>query len=284
MKKGLVLEGGAMRGLFSAGVMDVMMEHQLFPDGIVGVSAGACFGCNMKSGQHGRAVRYNKAFAKDSRYCGISSLVRSGDIFNAEFAYHVVPNQYDIFDSVAFERSPIDYYVVCTDIERGTPIYKLCSKGGDTFFEWIRASASMPIVSNIVDLDGYKLLDGGMTDSIPLKFFEEQGYDANVVVLTQPAGYVKKKSPIVPIMKLKYSKYPRLVEAMANRHVMYNHQLEYVAQAEANGRCVVIRPEKPLSIGHISHNPEDMERVYQQGRKAGEAHIGDIVKLWSDKK
>lgn len=283
MKKGLVLEGGAMRGLFSAGVMDVMMEHQLLPGGIVGVSAGACFGCNMKSGQKGRAIRYNKAFAKDSRYCGLRSLIKSGDIFNAEFAYHVVPNKYDIFDSAAFEASPIQYYVVCTDIVMGEPVYKLCDKGGDWLFEWIRASASMPIVSNIVNIEGYKLLDGGMTDSIPLEFFERNGYDANVVVLTQPAGYVKKKSPIVPIMKMKYGKYPRLVEVMANRHIMYNNQLDYVSKAEAERRCVVIRPEAPLEIGHISHNPNDMEHVYQAGRRAGESKIDAIKQLWQCK-
>lgn len=283
MKKGLVLEGGAMRGLFSAGVMDVMMEHQLLPDGIVGVSAGACFGCNMKSGQKGRAIRYNKAFAKDSRYCGLRSLIKSGDIFNAEFAYHVVPNKYDIFDSAAFEASPIQYYVVCTDIVTGEPVYKLCDKGGDWLFEWIRASASMPIVSNIVNIEGYKLLDGGMTDSIPLEFFERNGYDANVVVLTQPDGYVKKRSPIVPIMKMKYGGYPRLVDVMANRHVMYNNQLDYVSKAEAEGRCVVIRPEESLSIGHISHNPEDMEHVYQAGRRAGESKIDAIKQLWQRK-
>ncbi|MCH5215817.1 MAG: patatin family protein [Muribaculaceae bacterium] len=280
MKKGLVLEGGAMRGLFSAGVMDVMMEHHLLPDGIIGVSAGACFGCNYKSGQQGRAIRYNKTFANDSRYSGLISLMKSGDIFNAEFAYHVVPNKYDIFDSYSFEASPIEYYVVCTDIVSGKPLYKLCEKGGDELFEWIRASASMPIVSNIVEIEGLKLLDGGMTDSIPLQYFEQIGYDSNVVILTQPQNYKKKQSPIIPLMRMVYRKYPHLVKAMAHRHIMYNNQLEYVAQAEKDGRCVVIRPEKPLEIGHISHNPKDMESVYRQGKEVAESLIELISDFW----
>lgn len=280
MKKGLVLEGGAMRGLFSAGVMDVMMEHHLLPDGIIGVSAGACFGCNYKSGQQGRAIRYNKIFANDSRYSGLISLMKSGDIFNAEFAYHVVPNKYDIFDSYSFEASPIEYYVVCTDIVSGKPLYKLCEKGGDELFEWIRASASMPIVSNIVEIEGLKLLDGGMTDSIPLQYFEQIGYDSNVVILTQPPNYKKKQSPIIPLMRMVYRKYPHLVKAMAHRHIMYNNQLEYVAQAEKDGRCIVIRPEKPLEIGHISHNPKDMVSVYRQGKEVAESLIELISDFW----
>lgn len=282
MKKGLILEGGAMRGLFSAGVMDVMMESGLKPDGIVGVSAGACFGCNYKSGQKGRAIRYNMRFANDSRYCGLWSLLRSGDIFNAEFAYHVVPTEYDVFNSEVFVASGMEYYVVCTDIVTGSPVYKLCDFGGHALFEWIRASASMPIVSRIVELDGLKLLDGGMTDSIPLQFFEEKGYDKNVVILTQPDGYEKKASPIVPLMKLKYREYPRLVKVMATRHEMYNSQLEYVKNAEQECRCVVIRPEQSLSIGHISHNPYDMKLVYEQGRSAGESSLEALRKIWSD--
>lgn len=280
MKCGLVLEGGAMRGLFSAGVIDVMMEHNLRPDGIVGVSAGAAFGCNYKSGQHGRALRYNQRFARDSRYCGILSLIKSGDLFNAEFAYHIVPNKYDIFDSDAFERNPMEYYVVCTDVNTGRAVYHRCLKGGDGFYEWVRASASMPLVSNIVDIDGSRLLDGGISDSIPLEFFENKGYDANVVVLTQPEGYLKKIPRLMPLLSLGLRKHPRLRDAMANRHKMYNAQLEYVRQAEAAGRCLVIRPDESLPIGHVSHNPDEMQHVYNLGRTAAQKKILEIKTLW----
>lgn len=282
MKRGLILEGGAMRGLFSAGVMDAMMDAGLRPDGIVGVSAGAAFGCNYKSGQRGRAIRYNKRFARDPRYCGVGSLLRSGDIFNAEFAYHVVPSEYDVFDSAAFEADPMAYYVVATDVTTGNAVYHKCTEGGHPFFEWVRASASMPLVSRVVEIDGLRLLDGGISDSISLRFMERLGYDANVVILTQPLGYVKRPLRAMPLIRLALRRYPRLVGAMAARPAMYNAQTAYVADAEARDGTVVIRPDYPLPIGHLSHNPDDMERVYQIGYDAGLRHIDTISALWAE--
>ena len=268
MKTGLVLEGGAMRGLFSAGVMDVLMERGITFDGIVGVSAGAAFGCNYKSRQAGRALQYNKRFARDKRYCSLQSLLRTGDLFNAEFCYHKVPSAYDVFDNEAFEANPTEFFVVCTDVETGEPVYKQLTKGGDEAYEWIRASASMPLCSRPVPLDGRLLLDGGIADSIPLEFFERMGYERNVVVLTQPEGYVKRKNRFLPLMRLSgLRKHPRFIEAVARRHEMYNAQLEYVREAERQGRAIVIRPPEPLPIGHISHDPDEMQRVYEMGRQ-----------------
>ena len=279
-KKGLILEGGAMRGLFTAGILDVMMENELRPDGIVGVSAGACFGCNVKSHQAGRAIRYNKRFARDSRYCSLSSLLKSGDIFNAEFAYHTVPTLYDPFDNETFEADPMEFHLVCTDVLTGKAVYKNCKHGGHNFFDWVRASASMPVVSNVVEIDGYKLLDGGMADSIPLQYLENQGYNKNVVILTQPEGYIKKASKAMPLIRLALRKYPAVVEAMKNRHIMYNNQLKYVKEAENRGEILVIRPEKPIPIGHICHNPEQMQAAYDMGRKHGEKHLEKIRTFW----
>lgn len=279
-KKGLILEGGAMRGLFTAGILDVMMENELRPDGIVGVSAGACFGCNVKSHQAGRAIRYNKRFARDSRYCSLSSLLKSGDIFNAEFAYHTVPTLYDPFDNETFENDPMEFHLVCTDVLTGKAVYKNCKQGGQDFFDWVRASASMPVVSNVVEIEGYKLLDGGMADSIPLQYFESQGYNKNVVILTQPEGYIKKASKAMPLIRLALRKYPAVVEAMKNRHIMYNNQLKYVKEAENRGEILVIRPEKPIPIGHICHNPEQMQAAYDMGREHGEKHLEKIRTFW----
>lgn len=279
-KKGLILEGGAMRGLFTAGILDVMMENELRPDGIVGVSAGACFGCNVKSHQAGRAIRYNKRFARDRRYCSLSSLLKSGDIFNAEFAYHTVPTLYDPFDNETFENDPMEFHLVCTDVLTGKAFYKNCKQGGQDFFDWVRASASMPVVSNVVEIDGYKLLDGGMADSIPLQYFESQGYNKNVVILTQPEGYIKKASKAMPLIRLALRKYPAVVEAMKNRHIMYNNQLKYVKEAENRGEILVIRPEKPIPIGHICHNPEQMQAAYDMGREHGEKHLEKIRTFW----
>ena len=176
MKKGLVLEGGAMRGLWTAGIIDVMMEHQVWPDGLIGVSAGAAFGCNYKSRQIGRAIRYNMRFAKDARYSGMRSWLTTGDYFNANFGYHVIPKQYDIFDDEAFNQNPMEFIVVCTDVETGQPVYKCLTEANYDCYEYIRASASMPIASKVVKLQGLKLLDGGVSNSIPLKYFESIGY------------------------------------------------------------------------------------------------------------
>lgn len=276
MKNGLVLEGGAMRGLFSAGIMDVMMENGITFDGVIGVSAGAAFGCNYKSRQPGRAIRYNKRFAKDKRYCSMQSFLRTGDLFGAKYAYHIVPNEYDIFDNETYEQNPLEFWLVCTDVETGQPVYKRCDKGGDVTFDWVRASASMPVVSKVVELEGYKLLDGGITDSIPLKAFQQEGFDRNIVILTQPLGYEKKPSRFLPIIRMSLRKYPRVVEAMAMRHLMYNEELAYVEQEVRRGTTMAIYPDKPLPIGHISHDPAEMQRVYDIGREMGERKLEEM--------
>ena len=282
MKKGLVLEGGAMRGLFTAGIIDVMMEAGVEPDGLIGVSAGAAFGCNYKSRQPGRAVRYNTRFAKDPRYSGLRSLIKTGDYFNAEFGYHIVPKEYDIFDTEAFEQNRLVFFFVCTDVMTGEAVYHQMDRVTFDELEWLRASASMPLASKVVEVGGRKLLDGGVADSIPLAYFERIGYERNVVILTQPEEYVKEPNRLMPLMRLALRKYPKMLEAMENRHLMYNQELEYVRQAEREGRCLVIRPDEKLPIGHISHDPENMRRVYEIGRRKGEKHLDQIIDFYSN--
>ena len=275
-KRGLVLEGGAMRGLWTAGVTDVMMEHDIWPDGLIGVSAGAAFGCNYKSRQVGRAIRYNMKYARDSRYSGVKSWLTSGNYYNAEFGYHTMPKELDVFDDDAFNKNPMAFYVVCTDVLTGNPVYQLLSEATEETYDWIRASASMPLASRVVELQGRKLLDGGVADSIPLEYFESIGYHRNVVILTQPAGYQKEHNKLMALMHLSLRHYPKMIEAMDKRHLMYNRQLQYVAQAEREGRCLVIRPEGKIPIGHISHDASQMRLVYEQGRRVGEKYIDSI--------
>jgi len=276
MKRGLVLEGGAMRGLFTSGIIDVMMDAGIEPDGLIGVSAGAAFGCNYKSRQKGRAIRYNKMFARDKRYCSWQSWLKTGNLYNAEFGYHIIPAKYDIFDDEAFDKNPMEFYVVCTDVETGKPIYKKLEKATPLTYDWIRASASMPLASRVVELEGKKVLDGGVADSIPLAFFESIGYERNVVILTQPDGYIKEHNRLMPLMRLGLRKYPQMIEAMDKRHLMYNEEVEYVRQAEREGRCLVIRPQEKLPIGHISHDPEEMQRVYDIGIETGRKYLTNI--------
>lgn len=268
-KKGLILEGGAMRGMFTAGVLDVFLENNVQFDGVVGVSAGAVFGCNYKSKQVGRAIRYNKRFMGDKRYCSISSLLKTGDLFNAKFCYETLPYELDLFDTETYDNNPLDFFCVCSDVNTGKPVYKNINKCDSTTLTWMRASGSMPIASRPVEVDGYTLLDGGITDSIPLKYFEDSGYDQNVVVLTQPRDYKKKPNSMLPLMKLFLRKYPAIIEAIKNRHLMYNAETEYVFEQEAKGKVKVICPEQSLNISRIEKNPDELQRVYDLGRKAG---------------
>ncbi len=282
MKYGLVLEGGALRGLYSAGIIDVFMEAGIEFDGLVGVSAGAAFGCNYKSCQPGRPLRYNQRFAHEWRFCSLRSLLLTGDLFGADFAYHHVPNHLDVFDNATFERNPMAFWAVCTDVETGEPVYRRLDKGGDTAYDWIRASASMPLCSKVVELDGHKLLDGGIADSIPLEFMKGQGFGRNIVVLTQPSDYVKGKNKFLPLMKAgSLRKYPHFIEAVARRHEMYNAQLEYVRKEEASGRALVFRPDAPLPIGHVSHQPQQMQQVYDLGRAQAESRLHEVLEFLS---
>lgn len=283
MKTGLVLEGGAMRGMFTCGVLDVMMENKIVFDGIIGVSAGAVFGCNYKSGQIGRALRYNKKYCRDKRYCSFRSLITTGDLYGAEFCYQILPEKLDVFDSEKFNNNPMEFYAVCTDVISGKAVYKKLDKVDSSCLEWMRASASMPLASRIVEVDGCKLLDGGIADSIPVRYFESIGYDKNVVILTQPEDYVKKKNEMLPVIRVAMRKYPNLVKALANRHVLYNETVEYIREKEKSGNLLVIRPEEPLAVGHVEHNPDVLQRVYDSGRSIALKRLDEIKHYISDK-
>ena len=276
MKKGLILEGGAMRGMFTAGVIDVMMEHDIAFDGAIGVSAGAVFGCNYKSHQIGRSLRYNTKFCQDPRYASFRSLLTTGDLYGADFCYNEIPNKLDPFDLETYRNSPMEFYVVCTDVETGKPVYQKCMTGDAHDILWMRASASMPLVSRIVEVDGYKLLDGGISDSIPIRQFQKLGYDRNIIVLTQPLDYVKPKNQMVPLLRIMMRKYPNLVRTMRFRHDIYNATTAYIRKLEQKGRVLVIRPEAPLNIARVEHDPKELTRVYQLGRSVAEKRLEEM--------
>ena len=276
MKKGLVLEGGGMRGLFTAGVMDVMMEHGIRFDGIVGVSAGATFGCNFKSHQIGRVLRYNIRFKDDPRYMGLRSLLKTGDLVAAEFSYHTLPNELDIFDFDAYNADPAEFHVVCTDVRTGEPVYHRLDCVDDDGLEWIRASASMPLVSKPVCIEGRLLLDGGISDSIPLRYFQEQGFGRNVVVLTQPKGFYKKRTKLMPLFHLFMRRYPAIVQAMSRRHLMYNAELAFLEEQERQGNILLIYPQDTLPIGRTEQDERKMRRVYAMGRAKAEEMLSAI--------
>ena len=266
MQKGLVMEGGAMRGMFTAGVCDVLLENGIDFDGAIGVSAGATFGCNFKSKQIGRAIRYNKRFSHNWRYCSFRSFLLTGDLYGADFCYNQLPNKLDIFDTETYSANPLKFYVVASDCRTGQPVIKELKTCDQNDLTWMRASASMPLVSHVVKIDGYELLDGGMTVSIPLKAFEDMGYEKNLVVLTQPRDFVKKPSSSLALMKFALRKYPKIYEAMTRRHEVYNQEKAYVFEQEAAGKCFVICPEAPLGISRTEKDPDELQRVYDLGR------------------
>ena len=276
MKSALIMEGGAMRGMFTCGVIDVLMQHDITFDGAAGISAGAVFGCNFKSGQIGRPIRYNKKYCADPRYCSVRSMLRTGDLYGADFCYRELPDELDIFDREAFRNNPLQFYVGATDVQTGKPVYHLCTDGGTEDMLWFRASASMPMVSRPVKINDLLLLDGGITDAVPYAYMEKQGYCRNVIVLTQPKGYRKEPTSGIAMMKIMLRKYPCITDAMVIRHQMYNRQMDEIDGREASGESLVIRPPQSLQIGHTEKNPDELERVYQIGVREAEKKLDDI--------
>lgn len=267
IKTGLVMEGGAMRGLFTAGVIDVFMENDIEFDGAIGVSAGAAFGCNYKSHQIGRVLRYNLRFCKDPRFCSFRSFFKTGDLYGGDFCYRQIPDELDLFDRETFKNSNVKFYMVCTDVNTGKPVYYECTDGGEKDLKWMRASASMPGFSKVIHTDGYDLLDGGISDPVPLKYFQDIGYNRNVVILTQPRGYVKKSKRVEPLIKLILRKYPEIAKSMIERPRIYNQCMKYITLQEQAGDTYVIAPPYKLDIGKIEHNPEKIQTAYDIGRK-----------------
>ncbi len=276
MKTGLILEGGAMRGLFTAGILDVMLEEGLTVDGVIGVSAGAAFGCSFHSGQKGRTLRYNLKYAKDKRYCSFYSWITTGDLYGADFCYHKLPDELDVFDNEAFEQNPAEFYLVCTDVENGQAVYHRCSKMSYNEMEWFRASASLPLVSRVVEVDSRKMLDGGIADSIPLSFFEGIGYEKNLVILTRPESYRKTPNKMLPLMRLLFRKYPKLVEALERRHLVYNQSLDDIKARKGTPNLMVLQPEVDLPMSRIEKNPQNLQRAYDIGRETALRHLEEL--------
>lgn len=279
MKKGLILEGGAMRGLFTAGILDVFLENNIEFDGLVGVSAGAVFGCNYKSKQIGRTLRYNLKYCRDKRYCSFRSLLLTGDMYGRQFCYYDIPERLDIFDKETYNKNPMKFYVVATDVENGKPVYRSFDRAEGDFIELMRASASMPFVSRVVEVGGRKMLDGGISDSVPLEFFEKEGFDRNIVITAREKGYIKEKNPLSWLGGIMLRKYPNMRKAIAERHLMYNKQMEYIERREKSGEVFVIRPESPLELKHAEHDAVKLQRAYDVGRELALKKLPEIKKF-----
>ena len=278
-KVGLVLEGGSLRGLYSAGVLDIMMDNDIIIDCIVGTSAGALFGPNYFSNQRGRAIRYNKRFCKDRRNISMLSFILTGNVVNKNFAYYKITKELDIFDNETFMKSGKELYVTATNIESGKCEY---FKINDVLedMEKLRATSAIPIMTRPVKIDDKYYLDGGVSDSKPVKKCLELGCDKVIVVLTQPEGFIKKKisDKKVKTIKFVFRKYPKLIERMLNRHNDYNECINYINELEKEGKAFVIRPSEKLDIDLIERNPEKLEDIYQIGIKDMKKKIKNLKK------
>ena len=266
MKKGLVLEGGGHRGIFTAGILDVFLENNISFDGVIGVSAGAVHGASFLSKQKGRSLRYALKYCNDKRYMGIGSLLKTGDYFNVDFCYYLLPQVLDPFDNDTFENQTSEYFTVSTDVETGEAVYHQCKTLRNDYIKWIVASASMPLVARIMDIEGQKLLDGGVADSIPEAAFRKMGYTKNVVILTQPKGYEKKSNSMLPLIKRIYRKFPNFVKAVENRHLIYNQEIKDLEELEKSGDVLILRPKTDLVASRTERNPKKMQDSYNQGR------------------
>lgn len=276
MKSCFILEGGAKRGIYTAGVLDVFMENGIKPDAVIGVSAGAIHGCSFVSNQIGRGIRYNLDYIDDYRFMSFKSLIKSGNMVDTEFAYHELPEKLDIFDHQTFINSGIKFYVTCTNLESGSAEYILCPEMKGVYMDYLRAGASMPFVSQIVNINGKPYLDGGIADSIPLQAALDMGYGKNIVILTRPQGYYKKPFALNWLAKLVYRKFPNFIKALKNRHTMYNAELEQINTLEKEGKIAVIRPGRTVKISKMETNPDIVREMYNLGRHDGLAKLAEI--------
>ncbi|MCI9557872.1 patatin family protein [Candidatus Ventrimonas sp. KK005] len=264
-KTGLVLEGGGMRGIYTAGVLDVFLEKGIAFDGVIGVSAGVVHGCSYLSGQKGRSIRYYKRYCRDWRFMSFLNFLLTGNMVGEKFCYHDLPDRLEPYDYEAFKRSKTAFYATCSNVETGRPEY-LQMTDMKAHVDIMRASASLPCISRIVRIHGMKLLDGACTDSVPVRAFRRMGYEKNVVVLTRQEGYVKKPEKN-PMVRMRYFRYPRFVKAVEQRHLNYNKTVRYIHRLEKAGEVFVLRPSRELTIGRMEHDPKKLQWTYDLGRQ-----------------
>lgn len=261
---GLVLEGGGMRGVYTAGVLDFFIDKGLYFNSIFAVSAGSCQTCSYLSKQRGRAFRVNVNYLKDKRYCSVKSLITTGDMFGAKMCYDLIPNQLDLYDYEEFDKYEGDFFAVVTNCNTGEAEY-VNIKDMHKDIIAIRASSSLPLLSRNVVIDGQEYLDGGISDSIPINRSIREGNKKNIVILTQCEGYRKQPEKVSPIIKAKYRRYPHLVEAMRTRYIRYNGALDSIKKEQENGNAFVIRPQVPPNIGRVEKNKEKLRILYEHG-------------------
>ncbi len=262
-KTALILEGGAMRGLYSAGALDVFMQNNINIDVIYGVSAGALFGLNYKSRQIGRAIRYNLKYANEKNYMGLYSLFTTGDIMNKDFCFNKLVYELDKLDFETYKNTPVEFYAVVTNLKTGKPEYKKIDDAQKDM-EYFRASGSMPFVSKPVEIEGNLYLDGAVSDAVPFKKVLEANYEKIIVILTRPMGYNRKKKSHLP-NKLVYGKFPNFVETLNNSYKKYNETMDLIEKYESENKIIVLRPSELIKVQRVEKDTNKLQAIYNLG-------------------
>ncbi|MGD7021838.1 patatin-like phospholipase family protein [Rossellomorea vietnamensis] len=278
---GLVLEGGGMRGVYTAGVLEYLLENEVEFPYVIGVSAGACIAASYLSKQKGRNKKVNIGFAGDPNYLSWRNYFKNRELFGMDFVFNEIPNKIVPYDYEAFQNSTSQFVIGTTDCHTGESVYHNRSDYGEDVLTPIRASSSLPFVAPVVQFQSRHLLDGGISDPIPVRKAEADGYSKNVVILTRNKGYLKSPSKFNYLVKRKYPQYPGLREAMMNRYKVYNETVEYLEKEEEKGSVFIIRPEMPLKVGRIERNPRKLEELYNQGYGDARLRFEELL-AWKD--
>lgn len=274
---GLVLEGGGMKGIYTAGVLDFFMDKEILFSNCYGVSAGACHLCNYLSGQRGRSYRISVNYLDMKQYCGAWSLFTTGDLFHVGMSYDLIPNYLDPYDYDAFAAYEGKAFAVATDIRTGKPAY-LPLKDLRKDLVAVRASSSLPLVSRNVEIDGHVYLDGGISDSIPLQRSLRDGNKKNVVIMTKEEGFVRQPAGAeLALVKARYVRYPKVYELIRERHLFYNATVEYIEEKRREGEVFVIRPKVKSEVGRIEKDKEKMKALYEEGYRDAQACYSELL-------
>ncbi len=275
MKAGLILEGGGMRGVYTAGVLDFFMDMNLGFEEVYGVSAGSIHASSYLSKQRGRSIAISTEYLNDPRYCSVRSLIKTGNLFGVKMCYDEIPNQLNPYDHETFLKYPGRFYAVLTDCETGKARYQQVKDMNRDIWA-IRASSSLPLVSRMIGVHGHVYLDGGIADSIPVKRSQEQGNAKNVVVLTRDKHYRKRPNGAIKLIRSLYRRYPELVAQMESRHIRYNETLDYIEKGEKEGIVFVIRPSKTVEVERIEKDKEKLMELYNQGYEDAKKSYEDL--------
>lgn len=278
---GLVVEGGGMRGIYTAGVLDFFMDKNLYFDDCYAVSAGACHVTSYLSKQKGRSAKITLDYIGDKRYCSINSLIKTGDMFGAEMIYDIIPNKLDLYDYDTFNKFKGNFYSVVTNCKTGKAEYiKIEDMKKDIIA--VRASSSLPLLARIVKIDGEEYLDGGITDSIPIKKSIEDNHEKNVVILTRDKNYRKSKPGFISLLKMKYKKYPNLIKALENRYKMYNNTLDFLEEKRKENKVFIIQPKEPVNISRVEKNKDKLKALYDQGYNDAKEKYEELIKFLNE--